>query len=45
VLADEVLGKPIELGRGDAGLSVLSEQRNRVRDEPAGTCHALDFRR
>ena len=43
VLADEVLGDPVELGGRDPGLSVLAEQVDRLGDELAGASHSLDF--
>ena len=42
MLADEVLGDPVELRGRDAGLGVLAEQGDRLGDELSGTCHAVD---
>ena len=40
---DELLGDRVELAGRDPGLDVLLEQRQRLRDDHAGTRHRLDL--
>ena len=43
MLADELLRDPVELAGRDPELQALSEQRDRLGDELAGSRHAFDF--
>src|SRR4051812_40883481 len=43
MLADEVLGDPVELRRRDAGLGLLAEQVDRLGHELARLRHPVDF--
>jgi hypothetical protein len=43
VLPDELLADPVELGRRDAGLDVLADERDRLGDELACARHPVDL--
>jgi hypothetical protein len=43
VLADEVLGDPVELRGRDAWLGLFAEQGNRLGHQLTGFRHSLDF--
>jgi len=43
VLADELLGEPVELGRRDSWLGVLAQQRDGCRDDLARALHPFDL--
>ena len=42
---DEVLGDPVELGRGHAGPDVAADEGERARDDAPGGRHRLDLPR
>ena len=43
VLADEILGEPVELAGGDAGLRELAQQRDRAGDDGSCALHPCDL--
>ena len=43
MLADVLLGEPVELRRRDPGLDVLAHEGDRVGDELTGAGHAVDL--